>query len=591
MCLQIIALSSCKEDEEKVYSLELAVNAIPNVAAEGDTKSFYITCSSNWKVVSNQAWCVVAPAAGTGNASVTVMVQPTNAPTTRTAIITVSSGNLSGEIRVTQAGTVLGVSTTDITNVPAAGTVTSFDITSNTNWTATSDKAWCKLVPASGTGDGTVIVTVDPTDEITERTAYISVMATGGHTEIITLTQERLMVTLSTNSIEAEAAGTITDVTITTNTPWTVVSNRSWCQVSPASGTGNDNLTVTVSPTDEITARSATITVTAGPLTGTIIVNQKRTYNRLSDSLTLVCLYDALGMANFAATAKWDLTAPLPATGTSTSWPGIRVNAQGRVDSLYFASGCIPATVTNAYLPDCIGDLKELRGFILNASATSGKLNGTIPESFWTLTKLTRLSLTTHGTYLSGPISSGIGNLTEMINISLLNTSGINGALPSTIGNLTKLTDINLSGTGITSLPVELKNCVSMVNFMCTGTQISSLPEVFDSWPNVGMIQLSGNTQLTGSLPSSIGTINSTRSVSVHLQQCNFTGTIPASWGNITATFSQFRFQDNKLSGEIPAGLKANSQWPAWFNTGTPAGTGAYICPQQSGFSFTNCSL
>jgi hypothetical protein len=97
------------------------------------------------------------------------------------------------------------------------------------------------------------------------------------------------------------------------------------------------------------------------------------------------------------------------------------------------------------------------------------------------------------------------------------------------------------------------------------------------------MIQLNGNTLLTGPLPATIGEVTTTRTgVTVWLHQCDFTGTIPASWANLTDKCTNLRIQGNSLSGEIPAEVKAHANWGTW-------NAALYICPQKAGFGFTNC--
>jgi hypothetical protein len=329
--------------------------------------------------------------------------------------------------------------------------------------------------------------------------------------------------------------------------------------------------------------------VSAGVLSGYITISQETGYTRVTDSLALVDIYNAVGMEN-STTGKWVLTTPLPASGTSTAWPGIRVNAQGRVDSIVVALNVIPTAVTNAYLPESIGDLKELRWLAWSGNATS-RLTGPIPAGIGKLTKLIRLTLTAHA--FTEAVPASIGNLTEMINISFVNST-ISGAIPASIGNLTKLTDLNLNSTNITSLPIEMKNCVSIINLMCTGTQITGLPDIFENMSNIGMIQMNGNTLCTGPLPPSIGLITTSRpSLVIWLYACAFTGSIPATWATIPTACgaNNLRIQDNRLSGDIPAAVKAHANWSIWFNSGTPTGTGAYICGQQTGFGFTNCTL
>ena len=591
ICLLLSSMQSCKNDEGQVPTLEVAINAIPNVGVAGATKSFYIVSNTQWTITSDKGWCTVNPPTGTGNASVNVIIEPTSLATTRTACITVTAANTTPAIiTVTQVGTVLGVSTSAITNIAPAGTTTSFDLTANTNWTISSDRTWCRVAPASGSGSSTISVIVDPTGEATERTAILTIEADGGHADYVTVTQNRAVVELSPSTYYMPTAGGTTTFALTTSSSWTATSNAAaWCHVSPALGTGNGVLTVTVDANTFPAARSATITVSAGVLSGYITINQETGYTRVTDSLALVDIYNAVGMEN-STTGKWILTTPLPVSGTSTNWPGVRINAQGRVDSIVVALNVIPTSVTNAYLPESIGDLKELRWLAWSGNATS-RLTGSIPNGIGKLTKLIRLTLTAHA--FTGAIPGSIGNLTEMINISFLNST-IDGAVPASIGNLTKLTDLNLNSTNITSLPVEMGNCVSLINLMCTGTKITSLPDMFANFTNIGLIQMNGNTLCTGPLPPSIGLINTSRAtLTIYLYGCAFTGSIPAAWATITTKCgaNNLRIQDNKLSGEIPAAVKAHANWATWFNSGTPANVGTYICPQQAGFGFTNCSL
>ncbi len=483
----------------------------------------------------------------------------------------------------------LELSTTEIKGIPVEGGTASFTITTNTAWSAVSDREWCHIGLASGEGAQSIVVTIDPSMESTSRTATITVVA-GSLQGTVSVTQFGFAAELTvapTTISGVIAEGSTKSFVVTTNTSWSATSSGTWCQISPSAGTASETVTVTLAPNTTANARTATIVVSAFNLSSTVTVSQvaTKTYSRTTDSLALVDFYNATGMAQFASSVTWNLNAPLPTSGTNTAWKGVRVNAQGRVDSIWFASGVIPASVTNAYIPESIGDLNELKAFVMSSGSGKGQLNGAIPERFWYLTKLRFVTLTNNN--LSGTIPSTIGNLVNMEKFLLNATSDtmdVTGAVPAEIGLLTKMTDFNISGTRITSLPLELRNCIAMQNFNCFNTQITSLPEIFGNWPDVGTILLHKNSKLTGPLPTSIGTITNTTkaSVSIHLYECNFTGSIPASWANITSKCGQLRIQTNQLSGEIPAEVKAHAKWSTW----TPA---SYICPQRTGFGFTNC--
>lgn len=149
-------------------------------------------------------------------------------------------------------------------NVPAAAGNTTFNVSSNGNWTATSDQTWCTVTP-SGSGNGTLTATYTENTAITPRIATITVTAAGAPPVAVTVTQAGAAPTLSvtpSNYNVTPPAGYV-DFTVTSNTSWTAASNATWCTVSPPSGNGNGVLTAVYEENTTIYQRVATITVTA----------------------------------------------------------------------------------------------------------------------------------------------------------------------------------------------------------------------------------------------------------------------------------------------------------------------------------------
>jgi hypothetical protein len=69
------------------------------------------------------------------------------------------------------------------------GSTNSITITSNTTWTATSDQTWLTISPASGTNNGTLLFTASANTASSERSAIVTVSATGFPSQTITVTQ------------------------------------------------------------------------------------------------------------------------------------------------------------------------------------------------------------------------------------------------------------------------------------------------------------------------------------------------------------------------------------------------------------------
>jgi len=160
-----------------------------NVADPSGNTVFAVTSNTNWLVSSDQAWCTVNNS-GTGNG--TIAAAYTANPTVNARIANISV-NVSGIpaiiVRVTQAGAapMLTVSP-EIRNVNAYASSVDFTVTSNTNWTAAADSAWCVVTP-SGSGNGviTAVYPWNPTKKV--RSTKISVQAAGVTTQVATLIQ------------------------------------------------------------------------------------------------------------------------------------------------------------------------------------------------------------------------------------------------------------------------------------------------------------------------------------------------------------------------------------------------------------------
>ena len=152
--------------------------------------SFSVTSNCNWTALSNQTWCTVTPS-GSGNGTITANYAINTTTSTRTANITVTvSGVIPIVVTVTQEPTPCTLSVTppnqNVTYSPAGST--SFSVTSNCNWTALSNQAWCTVTP-SGSGNGTITANYAINTTTSTRTANITVTVSGVTPIVVTVTQ------------------------------------------------------------------------------------------------------------------------------------------------------------------------------------------------------------------------------------------------------------------------------------------------------------------------------------------------------------------------------------------------------------------
>jgi len=65
-------------------------------------------------------------------------------------------------------------------------------------------------------------------------------------------------------------------------------------------------------------------------------------------------------------------------------------------------------------------------------------------------------------------------------------------------------------------------------------------------------------TQLSGSLPASLGDLKQLARLSIN--DNNFSGTLPSSWGGMSKLEKLYAYNNPKLSGCVPAALKDQLQ-------------------------------
>ena len=111
-----------------------------------------------------------------------------------TSNATCATGNPATSDVVTMTVDALQLSVTPLDQIVSDQSgISSFSVTSNTNWSVISDQSWC-LVNPSGTGNGTITATYAQNVSTTERKANITTIALGLSPVLVTLTQQGIPV-------------------------------------------------------------------------------------------------------------------------------------------------------------------------------------------------------------------------------------------------------------------------------------------------------------------------------------------------------------------------------------------------------------
>ena len=135
-------------------------------------------------------------------------------------------------------------------------------VTSNAPWTATCSEEWVTVDKKEGEiGETEVTVSVKGNNSGSERSATVT-FTNSTATAVLTVNQSNEFITTSVESLATSKNEVTFDVN--SNVDWTVVASESWASVSPAEGTGNATVTITLSPLMPGSgSRQAQITVAA----------------------------------------------------------------------------------------------------------------------------------------------------------------------------------------------------------------------------------------------------------------------------------------------------------------------------------------
>ncbi len=163
------------------------------VPKESGSRIITVDSNTDWQVASNQSWCTLSASGGKANASVTITLTENKEVPQRAATLTFTGmGVASQSVTITQAGTEPPVLTISPENQNVNNTTgtTTFAITSNVSWTATSDQTWCTITNSNGTGNTTLTVNYEANATNAQRIANLAITGLGLAAKTSTITQQ-----------------------------------------------------------------------------------------------------------------------------------------------------------------------------------------------------------------------------------------------------------------------------------------------------------------------------------------------------------------------------------------------------------------
>jgi hypothetical protein len=284
----VLSLSACSSDEDASSKASEELLNVERAVAFGPTETSWevkIVADCEWEVTSvdNIGWpdLSVSPRSGEGNGVLVLTTEENHSSQDRTAVLTLSTKNglkQNVTIQQTRSGADLSISQDafEFSDVASTQTLT---VNCNTDWEilgvsdlSGADTNWLKLGQLSGSGNAEVSITVEETFDDADRYALLLISAGNLGDNILSVTVKqngKQLITLSLDAVEQTftAAGGKKIVKVSSNGAWSaaIPTDISWVSITPTSGIGNGEITITCNPyTGATLERLTTLTVSAG---------------------------------------------------------------------------------------------------------------------------------------------------------------------------------------------------------------------------------------------------------------------------------------------------------------------------------------
>ena len=284
----VLSLSACSSDEDASSKASDELLSVERVVAFGPTETSWevkIMADCEWEVtaVDNIGWpeLSVSPRSGEGNGVLVLTTEENHSSQDRTAVLTLSTKKgLKQDVTIlqTRSGADLSINQDVFEFSDVAGTQTLI-VNCNTDWEilgimdlTDGDTNWLKLGQTSGSGNAEVPITVDETFDDADRYALLLISAGDLGDNILSFGIKQYgkqLITMSLDTIEQtfSAAGGTKKVKVSSNGAWSaaIPTDISWVSITPTSGIGNGEITITCNPyTGATLERLTTLTVSAG---------------------------------------------------------------------------------------------------------------------------------------------------------------------------------------------------------------------------------------------------------------------------------------------------------------------------------------
>ncbi|CAL4977869.1 unnamed protein product [Urochloa decumbens] len=230
-------------------------------------------------------------------------------------------------------------------------------------------------------------------------------------------------------------------------------------------------------------------------------------------------------------------------------------------------TGAIPASLANlSSLRIFAAGFNQLQGTIppffggtlglQHLDLAYNQLSGDLPHSLYNMSSLKSLQI--QGNMLSGAIPSDIGSRFPSLPILIFGINQFTGSIPASLSNLTSLQVLDLSRNRLSGyVPPTLGRMQALHSLRLHNNRLEANDR--EGWEfmtslsncsNLRVLEINGNADFTGQLPSSIVNLSTTMQILL-LGKTGITGSIPTAIGNLVG-LQELAVTDTFMSGAIP---------------------------------------
>lgn len=257
----LVVLAGCR----KKVDVALGTSTL-NIAAQGESVEVALTSNGDWTVEAHPEWITVNPTSGKGDATLTLSASLNDTEAKRSGTLRVSTKDNTATLKVSQDAMeqdYILVSPQSIESEAAGGDFT-LTVTSNCDWSLSTDANWLSCEPVSGNGNGTVTVSITPVEgdiEVREADIVFSGVENGSlPVHVVQHAAIHYPISVEPSLVSADYEASEITVAVTCEGSWTAALDADWVTLSATSGNGNTELTVTLTENEVMEARLAHVT-------------------------------------------------------------------------------------------------------------------------------------------------------------------------------------------------------------------------------------------------------------------------------------------------------------------------------------------